>query len=1000
MERETQMHHMMQKCNMLARMVVVLSVAKLTPGQERYYERSVAAGLDDYYAGRGESPGVWTGRGAAELGLEGVVAEGQLGALICGLHPLTQERLRSHSKARVITVERINPYTDERRIQQKKLLPVAGFDLVFSVPKSISLLHALGDEETRRGVNEAHLAAWQAALAYLEEEACVVRRGRNGVIREYGRGFVAAAYQHRTSRAQDPHLHTHVIVANIAQSPTDAKWRALDGEAILKNYRLAAGYLYEAHLRFELSSSLGVEWEVPAKGWAELRGISREVIREFSTRRQQLVEQMREKGAAGFYAAQRAAVETREPKEHIDLATLREDWRARAAEHGLGRAALAQLVHRSGRREPTTAELREMANRLLGPNGLTERRTAFSEPELVMAWAEAVAQGAPVERIRRLSARFVATDGIEPVGESPTPGRPARYSTAELIQTELRALAIAERGAGIGAPRVSEDLVQRIVAERNGVLLSAEQEAMVRAVCASRDRVVCVVGLAGSGKTTATHAVAEAFRAAGVPVLGAAPSGVAAEKLQDATGIRSTTLHRLIGESEGGLPAGCLLVIDEAGMAETRILTPLLERLEQAKGKALLIGDGHQLPAVGAGGLFAGIVERHGAIELTENHRQHDTLERGALAAVRNGLGRDYLVFAEKRARLVVSDNPIEMRIRLLADWWSAAHDDLASNIMIALRRRDVAELNALARELMETHGRLGSDRFTVNGCEFAAGDRVVCLRNDVVLEVKNGTRGSVESVDQERRTLVVTTDRGNQVELTRQYLGGGHVRHAYALTGHSGQGVTVDRVFVLGTGDARLQEWGYVALSRAREETKVYVTASVHERESHFHDLDDRDPATRFAQALEESAIERLAVDQRPMPSGPKHQTRAEIARSAITDEQREQISIVEKQRLVLSKTRRDAERKLEQAQRELKRTGRFSRARHKDALRSEIALQRTAARLADAKLTELERGPQDARQIIRDPGPTLRSTPTSRHTVLSQARRERRVSDLGLEL
>ena len=72
----------------------MLSVAKLTPGQESYYERSVAAGLDDYYAGRGESPGIWTGRGAAILGLEGVVQDRQLGTLIRGVHPLTQERLR------------------------------------------------------------------------------------------------------------------------------------------------------------------------------------------------------------------------------------------------------------------------------------------------------------------------------------------------------------------------------------------------------------------------------------------------------------------------------------------------------------------------------------------------------------------------------------------------------------------------------------------------------------------------------------------------------------------------------------------------------------------------------------------------------------------------------------------------------------------------------------------------------------------------------------------
>ena len=111
------------------------------------------------------------------------------------------------------------PETGERRTEEKKLSPVAGFDIAFSCPKSVSLLHALGDEETRRKVSAAHAAAWQAALAYLEDEACVLRRGKNGVIRERGSGFVAAAYQHRTSRAQDPHLHTHVIVANLAKSP-------------------------------------------------------------------------------------------------------------------------------------------------------------------------------------------------------------------------------------------------------------------------------------------------------------------------------------------------------------------------------------------------------------------------------------------------------------------------------------------------------------------------------------------------------------------------------------------------------------------------------------------------------------------------------------------------------------------------------------------------------------------------------------------------------------
>src|SRR5712691_4571160 len=203
----------------------VLSVAKLTLGQEAYYEQQVARGLDDYYAGRGESPGLWAGSGSVGLGLVGVVDDGDLGTLLRGV------------------------------------------------------------------ISEAHEAAWQAALGYLEREACVVRRGHGGVLREHGEGFVAAAFRHRTSRAQDPHLHTHVIVANMARA-TDGEWRALDGEAILRTYRLAAGYLYEAHLRDELTRRLGLAWTEPLKGMGELARVPEETIRAFSTRRQSLVEHM------------------------------------------------------------------------------------------------------------------------------------------------------------------------------------------------------------------------------------------------------------------------------------------------------------------------------------------------------------------------------------------------------------------------------------------------------------------------------------------------------------------------------------------------------------------------------------------------------------------------------------------------------------------------------------------------------------------------------------
>jgi conjugative relaxase-like TrwC/TraI family protein len=288
----------------------VLSVSKLSPGQEAYYERSVAAELEEYYAGRGESPGVWVGRGALELELVGVVGEGELGRLIGGRHPLTSALLRSHPPKKRITIERIDSATGARTVEEKTLSPVAGYDLVFSPPKSVSLLHALGSDQVRHAVDQAHLAAWQAALVYLGQRACVTRRGKNGVIRERGSGFVAAAYQHRTSRARDPHLHTHVIVANLARSP-DGEWRALDGEPILKHYRLAAGYLYQAQLRHELTRSLGVEWRQPEQGMAEIAGVPDTVLRAFSQRRAQVLDYLARRGTSGFYAAKVAAIETR-----------------------------------------------------------------------------------------------------------------------------------------------------------------------------------------------------------------------------------------------------------------------------------------------------------------------------------------------------------------------------------------------------------------------------------------------------------------------------------------------------------------------------------------------------------------------------------------------------------------------------------------------------------------------------------------------------------------
>ena len=290
---------------------------------------------------------------------------------------------------------------------------------------------------------------------------------------------------------------------------------------------------------------------------AELRHVPRAVIREFSTRRAQVVEELARGGQGGFYAAQVAALETRERKEHVDLTGLREDWRARAAEHGLGARELAgaarpRLATRSRRATSCCA----IAGRMLGPQGLTEKQTAFSDPEAVMAWAQAHRSGATAERVRRLAARLIRTDGVEAVGEASEPG-PA----GPLLDDRARRRRARGARARRARPRRRSALDHRAAARRDRA--SRQARALGRAGGdGSRSRDESQAASSASSGSRAPERrprptpSRQVFAQAGIEVLGAAPSGVAAEKLQDETGISATTLHRLLDDARasGGLP--------------------------------------------------------------------------------------------------------------------------------------------------------------------------------------------------------------------------------------------------------------------------------------------------------------------------------------------------------------------------------------------------------------------------------------------------------------
>jgi len=653
----------------VSRSAGVLSVAKLTLGQEAYYEQQVVRGLDDYFAGRGESPGIWAGQGAAELELSGVVEDGDLGTLLRGLNPANEKQLRKPVRERTITVRTLDLETGRWVEEWKAHRPVSGYDLVFSCPKSVSLLHALSDgERVRREISEAHEASWQAALRYLEQEACVVRRGKGGKRREHGQGFVAATFRHRTSRAQEPHLHTHVVVANMTRAE-DGTWLALDGQAILQTHRLAAGYLYEAQLRHELTHRLGLTWTEPVKGMGELERVPEETIRAFSSRRQALVEHMDAMGTEGFAASRVAALATREHKEQVDLPRLREDWKARASEHGLDRRELKRLGRQRSRLDVPEVDRDQLAGRLFGPDGLTAKRTTFAMPELVQAVAGSLRDGAPVERVLEEAEALSRLPGLERLEQDAAPGRPARFTTRELLAIEGKALELALAGRDVDAPRPDRTTLARLIME-SGRELTGDQGMLVHEASRRPGRVLCIAGAAGAGKTTALRVLADAYRESEMPVLGAAPSGRAADELEAATGVPSSTLHRLLldAHGEGGLPHGCVLLVDEAGMAETRVLAPVLELVQRAEGRAILVGDPHQLPSVGAGGLFPALCERLGAIDLADNRRQRHLSERQALVRLREGDPEAYLAHAARRGNLHLEHDPTEAKQRLLED--------------------------------------------------------------------------------------------------------------------------------------------------------------------------------------------------------------------------------------------------------------------------------------------------------------------------------------------
>ncbi len=283
------------------------------------------------------------------------------------------------------------------------------------------------------------------------------------------------------------------MVANVAQSP-DGTWRALDGVPILQTHRLAAGYLYQAHLRSELSRELGAAWTPTRTGQAELANVPSEVVAVFSQRRAQLVEHLEQTGTAGWHAAQAAAVITRARKEPLDLARLTREWRARAAEHGLDRATLNRVFEAPGWHQRSAETIRKITAELVSPDGLTARRTSFTRADAIIAIAERLPDGAPTSRILEFVDTMLASHAVTRLDDA-TPGRPAPYTTSELIIAEHDLVEAAARIAVTSSRAVQPVVVERIIdghTRRHG--LAPEQAHAVRTLTTAQNSLSVLVG--------------------------------------------------------------------------------------------------------------------------------------------------------------------------------------------------------------------------------------------------------------------------------------------------------------------------------------------------------------------------------------------------------------------------------------------------------------------------------------------------------------------------
>ena len=864
-----------------------------------YYLSRVANSVDDYYLGSGEAPGRWLGEPAKVLGLEGEVGPEDLRMIFGGYDSEGNDLLSKYSR-------------------QPGRRP--GFDLTFSAPKGVSLLWAFGDVDLKASIMRAHDEAVASTMDFVSKEACFVRRGSgSGGQREIieAQGFVAAVFRHRTSRAGDPQLHSHVLVPNVVLGP-DRRWSAPDGRHIY-SWAKTAGTIYQSALRSHLAQS-GVRFDVRTNGLCEVAGIDEKILRGFSKRRDEIETRLEARGEASAKSAEKAALDTRKAKAKGPQGAPGADELAKGWTSELGQiqvpdgkgakrpATKADILGALGSpfdTTPTSAQIEKAFEILVGakatepflgedpdqdgpkdgsvPTNLTERASTFSRKDAIGELAKIFTMN-PTQ-LTKLAARLLAHPDIVRVtahyltkGEAirTRDGRivratsgDRRYSTVHMIELEKALIELCEQGVGQSTISVSRAVIDQVLA--NNWLLDKQQSRAVRAICGSKNTVDLLIGEAGTGKTFVFDAMRQAYNAQGYKVIGTALSARAARELQSKTAIGSMTIHRLYSRLSKGrltLDNSTVLVVDEAAMVGTRALDWIIGEANKAGAKVVLAGDDRQLPSIDAGGVITHLASKLSPSRLTINRRQsspEQSWERQALTNIRQGKIRPALEAYKQKDHLRLYESGQSAREALLADWSTLSKDGLT--LVLAVRNREVKELNLLIHDFRLQAGEIRGPETTLpNGYSYCIGDRVLFTNNDYDLGVLNGEFATILGIGDQDDPLalkVKVDGHPNEVVLPSDYTTR-YTQLGYCTTVYRAQGATLDHCLVF-CGDGLFQEAGYTSLSRGKHSNIIYGLTPESPRWDIGHGNDGTvqiDPLESLVWSLSNSHKQVMALD------------------------------------------------------------------------------------------------------------------------------------------